>query len=88
MDDPWHSPTPHDGWAEVEMADTGRGIPEKLMDRIFEPFVTGREGGTGLGLAVVRKIVEQHGGRITARNRPEGGALFTFAFPLKEEDET
>jgi signal transduction histidine kinase len=72
-------------WAEVEVSDTGYGIPEELLERIFEPFVTGRERGTGLGLSIVRKVVEQHGGRIAARNRPEGGAAFTILFPLEED---
>ena len=75
-----------DGWAEVEVADTGYGIPEELLGRIFEPFVTGRERGTGLGLSIVRKVVEQHGGRIAAQNRPEGGAAFTILFPLEEDN--
>ncbi|GEM_PF-609326 len=73
-------------WAEVEVADTGYGIPEDLLGRIFEPFVTGRERGTGLGLSIVRKVVEQHGGRIAAQNRPEGGAAFTILFPLEEDN--
>ena len=79
------SPSP--GWVEVEVVDAGIGIPEGLIDRIFDPFATGREGGTGLGLAIVRKVVEQHGGQITARNRPEGGAVFTVILPLRQESE-
>lgn len=60
----------------VEFADTGPGIPDELLRRIFEPYFTTKEEGSGLGLAVSIAIVERHAGRIEAGNRPEGGAFF------------
>jgi len=70
--------------ALVEVADTGPGVPEAVAGRLFEPFFTTRSafGGTGLGLWLSRSIVEEEGGTLTWRNRPEGGALFTVSLPL------
>jgi two-component system sensor histidine kinase HydH len=65
-------------WIEVEVADSGPGIAAELLPKIFEPFVTTKPKGSGLGLAVVRRIVEAHGGSIAAANRAEGGASFTI----------
>lgn len=62
----------------VEMSDSGPGIADSVRDRLFEPFVTGKPEGTGIGLSICRNIVEAHGGRIDARDSPEGGALFRF----------
>ena len=61
--------------------DFGPGIPPGDERRIFEPFYTTRTSGTGLGLAVARRIVELHRGAISVRNRPEGGAVFTITIP-------
>lgn len=66
----------------VEISDTGSGIDEQIMDLIFNPFFTTKPKGTGLGLAVTKKIVEQHKGTISARNNLEGGAVFTVILPL------
>jgi len=65
------------------VSDTGEGIPEENLEKIFEPFfTTKRDGkGTGLGLAVCRKIVEQHGGRITVSSRPGEGTEFRVSLP-------
>jgi C4-dicarboxylate-specific signal transduction histidine kinase len=70
--------------ALVEVADTGPGVPEAVAGRLFEPFFTTRSafGGTGLGLWLSRSIVEEEGGTLTWRNRPEGGAVFTVSLPL------
>ncbi len=65
----------------VEVADDGPGIPVEERTRIFEPFVFKREGGVGLGLAVVKQIVRQHGGDIVADASPLGGALLRFWLP-------
>ena len=72
-----------DGWRglEIRVVDSGPGVPPDLRARIFEPFFTTRPGGTGLGLAVARQIVEAHGGRIAAGDRPGGGACFTVWLP-------
>jgi len=71
------------GWVELQVADSGTGISDGHLAKIFDPFFTTKEEGkgTGLGLAVTYAIIREHGGRIAARNRPEGGAVFTVALP-------
>jgi PAS domain S-box-containing protein len=73
--------------AEVTVSDTGPGINEQVLSRIFEPFFSTKEGGTGLGLAVVQQIVESFGGSIAARSAPGQGARFTVRWPLAEVPE-
>ncbi len=70
----------------VEVADSGTGIPREIFCRLFEPFATSKQRGTGLGLAVSRRIIEEHGGTITARNLKDMGAVFTIALPLAPQD--
>jgi two-component system, NtrC family, sensor histidine kinase HydH len=65
----------------VQVKDTGCGIPPELMPRLFEPFASAKERGTGLGLAVSRRILEEHGGAITARGRSPRGTVFEVALP-------
>lgn len=67
--------------AVIEVRDTGRGIPQELRSRIFERFFTTRPGGSGLGLAVCAKVVEDHGGRIEVRSQP-GDTRFVLHWPL------
>jgi len=69
---------------ELRLADTGTGVPEELGEEIFNPFVTTKKTGVGLGLSIVSKIVDGHQGSIHVENGPEGGAVFTLFFPLDE----
>ncbi len=72
----------NDRWLQIRVSDNGPGISEDILDRIFDPFFTTRAQGTGLGLAVVAMTVSNHGGEITARNRPGGGAEFLITLPI------
>lgn len=73
---------------QVSVMDTGPGIPETVLDQLYEPFrSTKGKSGMGVGLTISRRIVEAHGGRIWAENRPEGGACFRFTVPALEENE-
>jgi two-component system sensor histidine kinase KdpD len=71
---------------QVEVLDGGPGLPPEAVPHLFEPFYRARAsqspGGLGLGLAVVKGLVEAHGGRVFADNRPGGGARFVFSLPL------
>lgn len=71
----------------ITFADTGPGIPEKDRERIFEPFYTTRPAGGGLGLAVARAVIVDHGGTIEAGAGPGGGALMTLTLPVRPPDE-
>lgn len=76
------------GVCRVVVADCGEGIPSERIPRIFEPFITTKPRGTGLGLAVTRRIVREHGGTIVAGNRPEGGAIFTVELQSADLEES
>ncbi|MEK3715955.1 sensor histidine kinase [Paenibacillus sp. FSL R7-0333] len=69
------------GRITLTVADDGPGIAQELLPSLFHRFVKGKNGESGLGLAIARAIVERCGGELSARNRPEGGAVFTFEFP-------
>jgi signal transduction histidine kinase len=70
----------------TEVQDTGPGIAPEIADKLFQAFVTfGKEHGTGLGLSICKKIVEDYGGKISARNAPGGGAIFSFTLPIREK---
>jgi signal transduction histidine kinase len=66
---------------ELEIADTGTALSDEERQQAFELLPTAQRGGTGWGLAVVRRIAELHGGSVTATNCPEGGAAFTLSIP-------
>lgn len=65
----------------VEIRDQGKGIPEALKKKVYEPFFTTKKGGTGLGLAIAQNIVAAHGGRIDFESNEEGGAVFRVILP-------
>lgn len=67
----------------VMVEDTGVGIPQEDLDKIFTPYYTSKEEGSGLGLAIALKIAEQHGGRIMIENRPQGGTAVKVFIPLE-----
>jgi two-component system sensor kinase FixL len=70
------------------VADSGRGIDADMAERIFEPFVTTKRDGMGIGLLICRSIIEAHGGRLQFEPNPEGGTIFHFTLPafLAESD--
>jgi two-component system sensor kinase FixL len=63
---------------EVSIADTGPGLPAVVRDRLFQPFVTTKSNGMGIGLSICRSIIESHGGRLWAEDNPDGGTVFRF----------
>ena len=74
-----------DGCCEISVTDTGPGIPPDQLDRIFEPFVTAKPNGMGIGLSISRSIVEAHGGKLWAENGTRG-ATFHFTVPLQSAE--
>ncbi len=75
----------HSGRVAFSVADDGPGIPEELQDKVFAPFFTTRGTGTGLGLALVERIVSAHRGTITVDSLPGEGATFRVTLPVAEE---
>jgi signal transduction histidine kinase len=74
-----------DGTISLAVRDYGPGISEAARERLFEQFFTTRDEGLGMGLAIVRSIVEAHGGTIAAENAKGGGARFHVRLPITEE---
>jgi signal transduction histidine kinase len=70
-----------DGAVQIAVDDTGPGVPREDVVRLFEPFQTRRPGGIGLGLATVRRIVEDHGGRVSLSSEPGAGTRVLIALP-------
>jgi signal transduction histidine kinase len=68
---------------ELEIADTGCGVPDTIRRRLFNPFVTTKRDGAGLGLAIVHRVVTAHGGDVSLKDCPQGGTAFTLRFPFK-----
>lgn len=69
------------GWVGVSVSDSGKGIDPAIAKRLFEPFVTTKSEGLGLGLLVTKSIVESHGGKIWSTSNPDRGTTFTFTLP-------
>ena len=69
--------------SEIKVRDDGAGIAPDVLPQIFEPFVTTKETGLGLGLSICKRIAEAHGGEISGATRPEGGAVFTLRVPVQ-----
>lgn len=72
-------------WVELSVADNGPGLPADFDERWYEPYTSSKARGTGLGLAVVKKIAEEHGGSVRAANRAQGGAEFTLCLPAARD---
>jgi len=72
----------NDGHLELTISDTGKGIPKELLPKIFDPFVTTKPNGTGLGLAMVQTLVRAHHGSISIASTPAHGTTFTLRFPV------
>jgi signal transduction histidine kinase len=70
-------------WMRIRISDTGGGITQENMGRLFEPFFTTKQNGTGLGLAVTRRIIEEHNGTIQVESPPRQGTTFTILLPMK-----
>jgi two-component system, LuxR family, sensor kinase FixL len=77
---------PEEGVAEITVADTGPGIAPEMADRLFQPFVTTKATGMGLGLSICREIVEAHQGRLTTAPAPAGGAVFRVTLPIADRE--
>jgi signal transduction histidine kinase len=73
--------------AVLEVADTGKGIPAEVQDRLFDPFFTTKEGGTGLGLPIAARIVEKHGGQLRYQTQLNRGTTFAIVLPHAHEHE-
>ena len=74
-----------DGVVEVQVCDNGAGLPADDVEKLFEPFVSGRPDGLGMGLTISRSIAETHGGQLTAERPVEGGARLCLRLPLLED---
>jgi signal transduction histidine kinase len=70
-----------DGGVRIQISDHGPGVSSEMAERIFDPYFTGKPGGTGLGLALVKQTIEMHGGTIRLEETPGGGATFVIGIP-------
>jgi signal transduction histidine kinase len=72
------------GWVSLCVRDNGPGVAKENRSKIFQPFYTTRENGTGLGLPNAQKIINYHNGTFFVEPNPKGGALFSFQLPIEE----
>jgi two-component system sensor kinase FixL len=80
-----HTARESPGELSVRVADSGPGLAPEVAAQLFQPFVTTKEKGMGLGLSISRSIIDNHGGRLTAENRSTGGTIFRFTLPVMED---
>ncbi len=78
----WPTPEPADGWMEIRFQDTGTGIQPEDLPKVFEPYFTTKEVGIGLGLALTKQIVEEHGGQIEIFSDPGQGTDVRLRLPV------
>jgi signal transduction histidine kinase len=76
-----------DGFGTVSLTDTGPGIPPEMRDRLFKPFATSKKEGSGIGLALVKRFVDNFGGSVTVDSEPGHGATFHLKLPLARANE-
>ena len=69
----------------VDVQDSGTGIAADALESIFDPFITSKPDGLGMGLSICRSIIERHGGTISAANNPDRGATFSITLPVTRE---
>jgi two-component system sensor kinase FixL len=74
-----------DGMVEIMVSDTGHGVSDEVLPTLFEPFVTSKENGMGVGLSISKTIIEAHGGRLWMEANPPGGTVFRFTIPAAKE---
>lgn len=72
---------------QVTVADTGTGISEQIAEKLFQPFITTKANGMGVGLSISKRLVEAHGGHMWVEQNPKGGTVFRFTLePFRNED--
>ncbi len=76
-----------DGMIVIKVSDTGHGVSEEIADRLFQPFVTTKPAGMGVGLSISKRIIEAHGGQIWAEANPGGGTVFRFTLPAVTDED-
>jgi signal transduction histidine kinase len=76
-----------EGEVRITVEDTGTGIPEESLGKIFEPYYTTKESGTGLGLTITFKIVREHQGEISVKSKPGHGSVFTISLPVPQKEQ-
>jgi two-component system sensor kinase FixL len=76
-----------DGFVQIGVSDNGSGLPEEVQANLFQPFVSTKRNGMGIGLSICHTIVSAHRGRISAEPNPGGGTIFRITLPVAREDE-